>query len=343
MKTLNIQGRASGSRIQVGESFRNVSGYLPERTIIITDANVRRLYGREFPDCPVIEIGPGEAVKNLDTVRYIYDELIRAEADRSVFILGIGGGIVCDITGFAASTYLRGVGFGFVASTLLAQVDASVGGKNGVNFSGYKNMVGVFNQPEFVICDPEMLKTLHPEEVLCGFAEIVKHAAIADADMFAYLEENCSRALALAPDVIEKLVYDSVVIKSGIVNRDEREKGERRKLNFGHTFGHAVEKVSQIPHGQAVSIGMVVASALSVKRCGLNPESADRITTLLERLGLPTRIQVDKIRALDALKRDKKREGDEIFFVLLQEIGTSVIEGITIKELEGVIHEIGNH
>ena len=165
------------------------------------------------------------------------------EADRASFIVGIGGGIVCDVTGYAASTYLRGLKFGFVASTLLAQVDAAVGGKNGVNWEGYKNMIGVFNQPDFVICDPLLLRTLPRREVLSGMAEVVKHALIADAGLFSYLEENGSGVLDLRPEVMERLVCDSVRIKSSIVNRDEREKGERRLLNFGHTFGHALEKV----------------------------------------------------------------------------------------------------
>ncbi len=188
------------------------------------------------------------------------------EIDRTAFIVGIGGGIVCDITGFVASTYLRGVRFGFAATTLLAQVDASAGGKNGVNFSGYKNMVGMFNQPEFVICDPEVLQTLSERDRGCGLAEIVKHAAIADDGLFCYLEENVGEVLALSPPTVRRMVYDSVVIKSEIVNRDEKETGERRKLNFGHTFGHAVEKITGAPHGEAVSIGMMVAARLSARR-----------------------------------------------------------------------------
>ncbi|QTA81488.1 3-dehydroquinate synthase [Desulfonema limicola] len=340
MKTLEIHGSTGKSTLMIGERLQNLGKYIPENTIIITDTNVRRLFQDDFPKCEVIEIGTGEAVKNLDTIKYIFERLVELEADRSVFIAGIGGGIVCDITGFAASTYLRGVGFGFVSTTLLSQVDASTGGKNGVNFSGYKNMVGVFNQPEFVICDMNLLDFLPEKEIQCGFAEIVKHGAIADAQMFSYIEENYEKALKLDKNVIEKLVFDSVIIKSNIVNQDEKEKGERRKLNFGHTFGHAVEKIAKVPHGQAVSAGMVTASALSVKKGYLKQEQAQRIENLLKNLKLQTRIPVDKTRALDALKRDKKREGSYINFVLLRNIGEAVIEEISIKELEEVINEL---
>ena len=179
------------STLLIGESLQALSRYLPPgKTFIITDANVREAYGRLFPPAEVIEIGTGEGIKNLETVGSVYEALIRCEADRASFILGIGGGIVCDVTGYAASTYLRGLKFGFVASTLLAQVDAAVGGKNGVNFEGYKNLIGVFSQPDFVICDPVLLRTLPRKEVLSGMAEVVKHALIADADLFLYLEEK---------------------------------------------------------------------------------------------------------------------------------------------------------
>ncbi|MEA1949641.1 MAG: 3-dehydroquinate synthase family protein, partial [Thermodesulfobacteriota bacterium] len=241
MKTLEIHGSTGDSTIRVGEKLLDLGKYIPsENVVIITDVNVKRFYQNNFPPHPVITIQTGEKIKNLDTVRSIYGELVELGVDRSTVIIGIGGGIVCDITGFVASTFLRGVKFGFVSSTLLSQVDASVGGKNGVNFKGYKNMVGVFSQPEFVICDLNLLNTLPQKEVLCGLAEIVKHAAIGDGDLFEYLEEHYRKALALDSAVIERLVYDSVVIKSAIVNKDEKEKGERRKLNFGHTFGHAI-------------------------------------------------------------------------------------------------------
>ncbi len=340
MKILEIHGITGDSAILVGERLRNLERYISvEEAVIITDTNVKHHYLKDFPRCEVIEIGTGEKVKNLDTVQAVYERLVELEADRSSFIVGIGGGIVCDITGFVASTYLRGVRFGFVSSTLLSQVDASVGGKNSVNFGGYKNIVGVFNQPEFVICDMNLLKTLPEKELSCGFAEIIKHAAIADRGMFSYLEEHYGEALKLDLEVMEKLVYDSLVIKSSIVNRDEKEKGERRKLNFGHTFGHAIEKTAGFPHGEAVSVGMVLASELSVERGYLPVEDARRIEELLQKVGLPTRLRGDGGEVLDALRKDKKRKGDSIHFVLLHGLGNAVVEEISIKELEAMVND----
>jgi len=338
MKTLSISGSTGTSKIFVGESLDHLADYLPGgRTIIITDDNVARHYGNYFAGCEFINIGQGEGIKTLETVSAIYDQLIAWEADRSVFLVGIGGGIVCDITGFVAATYLRGVGFGYVPTTLLAQVDASVGGKTGVNFKGYKNMVGVFNQPAFVICDPQVLKTLPVRELACGFAEVVKHAAIADADYFSFLERESKAAFSLDAAVMERVVYDSVAIKAGVVSRDEREKGERRKLNFGHTFGHAVEKTEGFHHGESVSIGMMMAARLSEKRKKLDGQSVKRLAELLRSFQLPLESRVDMSRIMDAMARDKKREGGSIHFVLLEGLGKAVVEGISLNELKKIL------
>jgi 3-dehydroquinate synthase len=338
MKSIKINSDTGDSVVMIGERLENLKAHLPvEHPIIITDTTVRDLWGAHFPQGPVITIGTGEKIKNFDTLNFIFDQLIALEADRSSFIVGIGGGIVCDITGFVASTYMRGLRFGFVSTTLLSQVDASVGGKNGVNFKGYKNIVGVFNQPEFVICDVNVLSTLPQEELCCGFAEIIKHGAIADKTMFDYIEKRSNQALALDLSVIEKLVYDSVVIKSRFVNRDAREKGLRRQLNFGHTFGHAIEKTLQVRHGEAVSAGMVLASELSVKRGYLQDPHATRLYGLLEKYGLPVRLPYDKNEVLTAIKMDKKRDGDHIKFVLLREIGRAYVDDVPIQELEKLV------
>lgn len=335
MKTYRIKGNTGESILLIGEGIGNIQKYVPtDRGIIVTDGNVEKLYRQKFPPWPVIRIGTGESAKTLDTVKSIYGALLDLEADRSSFIVGIGGGIVCDVAGFAASTYLRGLRFGFVATTLLAQVDASVGGKNGVNFEGYKNIVGVFNQPGFVICDISLLSTLPEKEILSGMGEIVKHAAIADIGLFEYLEENTKNIRSLDPGAIEKLVHDSIVIKSAVVNQDERESGARRVLNFGHTFGHAFEKVTGRSHGEAVSAGMMAAASISVKRGMLSNTELNRLETLLHRLHLPTTFPVDRRQVLDALKRDKKRERDIVHFVLLNGLGRAVIETLSFKDLE---------
>ena len=343
MKRLEIIGQTGHSAVLVGESIDNAAHYLPNApVVIITDDNVRRLYGHRFPAGEIISIGTGEAIKNLDTVRAIYERLVELQADRSIFLLGIGGGIVCDITGFAASTYMRGVRFGYIATTLLAQVDASVGGKTGVNFKGYKNMVGVFSQPEFVICDPRVLSTLTESELASGFAEIVKHAAIADAGYFDRLESQRAEALILDSGVLEQIIYDSVAIKSEIVNRDEREKGERQKLNYGHTLGHALEKTAGLRHGEAVSIGMIAAARVSLAMGMLAKEDVKRMVSLLSGFNLPTAVTMDVPGVIDALARDKKRHGDTVNIVLLSEIGNAVIERIPLRTLEAVLVETAN-
>jgi 3-dehydroquinate synthase len=335
MQELMVNGATGSSRIQVGASLASLKPTLDaQRTVIVTDSTVDRLYGSQFPHCPVIAIGQGETIKTLETVATIFSRLVDLEADRATFILGIGGGIVCDITGFVASTYMRGVRFGFVSTTLLSQVDASVGGKNGVNFGGFKNMVGVFNQPEFVICDPAMLKSLPEREIRCGFAEIIKHGAIADADLLAFLESRREAALALDAAAIAHLVYRSVEIKAAVVARDEREHGERRKLNFGHTFGHAIEKLTGIPHGEAVGIGMVLAARLSVASGLLPAAAAGRIERMVEAYGLPTRPPVSRKALLSTLRKDKKREGDRIHFVFLDGPGRARVAAIGLDELD---------
>ena len=341
MRELLIKTESKESRILFGESLSNLSKYLPDKKIIvITDTNVKRLYGDKFAQYDMIEIGLGEKNKTIATLDYIFEKLIEFEADRSTFIVGIGGGIVCDVTGIAASIYMRGVRFGFVSSTLLAQVDASVGGKNGVNFKGYKNMIGVFNQPEFVICDLEMLKTLEKREVATGFAEIVKAGLIKRKDLFEYIEENYEKALALDNEVIEKMVYDSVCMKADVVEADERESGERKKLNFGHTFGHAYEKLSTLTHGEAVSIGMVDAAMLSMKRGLVSQNDVDRITSLLINLGLPTELKQGTSVMANAMKKDKKRSGDKISFVVLKSIGEATFEPVAINQLEELLNDL---
>lgn len=343
MQALTIRTTLGQSTICPGESIENLHRYIPEEAhlIIITDATVRSLYASFFPKkATVIEIGQGEKNKTLQTVESIYTQLVSLDADRKSFILGIGGGIVCDVTGYVAATYLRGLRFGFISSTLLSQVDASIGGKNGVNFKGYKNMIGTFTQPEFVICDPDMLKTLPEEEFISGFAEIIKHACIQNSSMFSYLEENSERALSRDPAVLQQLVYDSLIIKSKVVQQDEKEGGLRRILNFGHTFGHAYESLTGIAHGKAVSIGMVLAARLSVQKGYLSQSSCERIEQLIHRFGLPTSLDISKKELLAAMQKDKKRENDIIHFILLNEIGDVAFTSIPITNLEGIINDL---
>jgi len=216
-----------------------------------------------------------------------------------------------------------------------------VGGKNGVNFGGYKNMVGVFNQPEFVVCDLALLKTLPVREVLCGFAEIIKHGAIADVSKLDFIETHRDAALELDEATISHLVYRSVEIKAGVVTQDERERGERRKLNFGHTFGHALEKLTGMPHGEAVGIGMVIAAGMSVEKGLLPRGDADRLEKIIQDYGLPVRPPVDFPSMLAALRKDKKREGDRIHFVFLEALGRARVEEIGLDDLSRLAETAG--
>lgn len=342
MRELKIQGRTGNCRILLGESISSLGGYCKaEKTAIITDGTVRKLHGKSFPASSlVIEIGQGEGEKTLETIERIYSALLESGLDRTSMIIGIGGGMVCDVAGFAASTYLRGIRFAFAPTTLLAQVDASIGGKNGVNYLGYKNMVGVFRQPELVLCDFEVLKTLPPRELSCGFAEVIKHACIGDASLFSYLEEHPDKAMGMNKAAIEKVVYDSLLVKSGIVSKDETEKGERMKLNFGHTIGHAIEKTTGLPHGESVSIGMCMEAKISVMKAGLQGKDAKRIASLLEKFNLPISAKLKKIGILDAISKDKKRHGEEISLVLLEGIGKPKITPVKLSEIEAVLDEL---
>ncbi len=341
MKEIPLHTADRTSRILVGEKFGNIGSYLPDkRLVIITDENVARHYSDSFPAGMEIIVKPGESSKSLETASGIYDQLIRNEVDRNSFILGIGGGIVCDLAGYIASTYLRGISFGFVSTTLLAQVDASIGGKNGVNFKGYKNMIGCIRQPDFVICDPEMLLTLDPEEFRMGFAEVIKYGAIVDRGLFEFLESHHEAALSLDPAVMEKIIAVSAAAKCDIVSADEKESGERKKLNFGHTFAHAFEKLDGIPHGEAVSMGMVLAARLSERLGMIGRVDVDRLRDLILKYGLPAEYRGSCREAFEVMRKDKKRVGESISLILLEVLGKALIKDMPLKDLKNRIDDL---
>ncbi len=334
METILVSGLHSNCTVITGEHLSNVMLYLPHKQVfIITDDNLVIHHALQFPDFPVFSMSPGEQSKTPETALRIYRWLLEQGADRQAFILAIGGGIVCDMAGYVASTFVRGVDFGFVASSLLAQVDASVGGKNGVNLDGHKNMIGTFNQPRFVLCDTSLLKTLPEEELRNGMAEVIKHALIADKKLFEEVESNIESIMALNQERIQHIISRSVQIKSGIVNEDERENGVRRKLNLGHTLGHAIEKTTGISHGQAISTGMAFAAALSHKKGLLTEQHRQRITRLLQRTGLPVSSEASPEKVFEVLVKDKKKQEDSIHFVLLKEIGEAVVTPVPLGEL----------
>ncbi len=344
MKTILVKAKSGNSQVILGGSIDQLETLRQSRRmVVITDSNVHKLHGGRFPKTDVIVLEPGEDSKHLETIHTLYDRFTELEIDRSALVVGIGGGVVCDITGFVATTFLRGVSFGFVATTLLAQVDASVGGKNGVNLGDYKNMVGTFAQPEFVVLDHELLSTLSLKELRSGLAEVVKSAAIKDNQLFQYLEAHKDDLLAVDQTAIAYATEGAVTVKAKIVMEDERESSTRRLLNFGHTFAHALERTALLSHGEAVSLGMVIAARLSEAKGMLDAKDVSRLLALLDALGLPTRIEVDADAAFDAMRKDKKREGDNINFVLLEGMGHARVTPISLDALKEVINDLHSY
>lgn len=331
MQTLQIDN----SSIYVGETYLNLANYLPQgrQVIIITDTNVYRYYKDFIDKYQSIVIPTGEKAKVWKTVNFIVEELLVKNADRNTFLIGFGGGVVTDITGFVASIFMRGVSFGFVASSLLAQVDASLGGKNGINFQHYKNVIGVFNTPEFVICDTALLKTLPEREIRSGFGEIIKHSLIKDALLFEYLKENSNFLLSLNKQELEYVIWKAINIKAEVVERDFTEKGERKQLNFGHTIGHAVENNSSFTHGEAVAVGMFWAAKWSAEKGFINADELQKIKAVLELYHLPTTYQVEHSLLSSFIQKDKKKQGSAIDFVFLKEIGKAQVISVAMKEL----------
>jgi 3-dehydroquinate synthase len=306
--------------------------------VILTDDNVFRSHQRKFKGWNTIVIRAGEAFKVQDTVDSVIGQLIAMGADRKTFLIGVGGGVVTDIAGYVAAVYMRGISFGFLPTSILAMVDASIGGKNGIDVGVYKNLVGTIRQPSFLLYDFSLLKSLPDEEWINGFAEIIKHAAIKDAALFRELEKNKLSVYKKDKAALARLIRRNVVIKSDVVEKDEFEQGDRRMLNFGHTLGHAVENLYKLSHGQAISIGMVVASLISEEYT--NFSDTDRVIDALKRYGLPTQIAFDSREVMNVLRMDKKKVKDSMNYVLLNKIGQAVVKVIPIAELDKLLQSI---
>jgi len=310
------------------------------KIVIITDEHIFEQHKAKLASFPVIRFKAGEVHKNQATVDQIIRELINLGAHKDTFLIGVGGGVVTDITGYIAAIYHRGVQFGLVPTSVLAMVDASIGGKNGIDIGVYKNMVGTVNQPEFIFYDYSFLRTLPVKEWVNGFAEIIKHACIKDALLFLILERFTLHDYQADSTLIAELIEKNVTIKMQVVAGDEFERGERKLLNFGHSIGHAIENLHGISHGHAVSIGMVAACNLSVQLNGFHADDAAKIVRLLARYHLPVDVETDHEKAFEVLKMDKKRKGDGINFVLLKKIGSAEIKFISLDSLERHFKEI---
>lgn len=310
----------------------------PKATILITDENVYNAHSIRFKGWDTIVLKAGEEYKVQATVDAIVETLIEMEADRKTTLVGVGGGVITDLTGYVASVYMRGVRFGFIPTSVLALVDASIGGKNGIDVGVYKNMVGIIRQPSFILHDMVFLNSLPLTEWENGFAEVIKHACIKDAAMFARLEKNSIQVYQGRQKSICELIQQNAILKTKVVQKDEFEKGERRLLNFGHTLGHALENQYELLHGQAISIGMTYACHISEKLTGF--KQTERVVSLLEKYGLPTYASFDKQKVFDVLKMDKKRERKEMNYVLLEKIGKGIVKSISLKQLEKFIQEL---
>lgn len=315
----------------LGSGF-NLSEYIiGEDCLVVTNETVGPLYldalranlaGKTVAS---IALPDGEQHKTTDTLHQVLDKLVEVGANRDTTVVALGGGVVGDIAGFAAASYMRGVGFVQVPTTLLAQVDSSVGGKTGINHPQGKNLIGAFYQPGVVLIDTDTLQTLPEREVKAGLAEVIKYGAIADAEFLGWLEENIEALLEGEPQALAHAIQRSCELKADVVAEDEREMGRRAILNFGHTFGHAIERClgyGEWLHGEAVAAGMVMAAELS----DIDGNDRQRLKTLIGRAGLPTRppaIGADKLLA--AMSRDKKVQGKGLRFVLLRELGDAYV------------------
>lgn len=327
---------------------------------IVTDSNVAKIYEKDlksklladYNDVKMFLFDAGESSKNLDTIQKLYEFLIINHFERNDLLIALGGGVVGDMTGFAAATYLRGIDFIQIPTTLLSQVDSSIGGKTGVDFAQYKNMVGAFKQPKLVYVNLNVLKTLPKEQFASGMAEALKSGLIKDADYFSFLEVGREKIQSISKEEMEHAVSGSCEIKREVVQKDPKEKGERALLNFGHTIGHAIEKLSDFSlyHGECVALGMVAASYISWKIGNIEKEDLERIERAVAAYQLPIRLNVsDKnlsmsaAEILAATKSDKKMENGRVKFVLLQEIGNAYIRRDISDEmlLDGINYILG--
>jgi 3-dehydroquinate synthase len=322
---------------------------LPARRFVVSNPTVWRLHAGSFEGLTTEEpilLPDGERFKQLATVGRIYDALIKAAADRATTIVAVGGGVVGDVAGFAAATYLRGVPVVQVPTTLLAQVDSAIGGKVGVNHAAGKNLIGAYHQPAAVIVDPDLLASLPRREFRAGLYEVVKYGVIASRPLFEQISARLAQLFARDPSVLVPVITECCRIKGRVVEADEREAGPRRALNFGHTLGHALEAVTKyrrFRHGEAVGYGMLAAATLAVERGAMPPADRDALAALVAQMGpLPAVADLSAREVVEAIGRDKKVVAGHLHFVLPTAIGaTTTVTDVTTEELVAVGRRLG--
>ncbi len=314
-------------------SFNYLKQLVPiKNTILITDENMYSSYKKKLDKWKIIVIkASGEKVKTQKNVDEIIQQLVDIKADKSTYLVGIGGGTITDLVGYAAAVYMRGLKLGFVPTTLLAMVDAAVGGKNGINYNRFKNIIGTTYQPDFVLYDYDFLNTLPKKEWISGFAEMIKHACIKNATMLQLLSKHTIFFFQKNKEELARLIQNNVLLKLKIVQQDEQDKASRHLLNFGHTIGHALERAHKISHGQAIAIGMAMDCTISEKHTGF--KQTRKIIQLLNQYELPTSYPYNKKAVVNTLQMDKKKEGKGIQYILLEKIGKGCIEKIPIADL----------
>lgn len=314
--------------------------------VMLVDSRIVELNNGLVSKHPHIIIHAHESRKTWAQVSDICEQLLQLKADRNTTLIGIGGGITTDITGFVASIYMRGIPFGFIPTTLLAMCDAAIGGKNGINHQLQKNLIGTVQQPAFIFYDTIFLNTLPPEQWSNGFAEIIKYACLFDRALFDELEQNDITHYRNHPEALQLLIERCVDWKNNVVMSDEKESGRRKLLNFGHTAGHAIETLHQVPHGYAVAAGMVIAAKISEHETNLDPQVTERLKTLLQRYGLPVSLDIDTGKVMEVLNMDKKRNSTGVDYILLNNIGEAAIKHLpfpTITQALETYAHAGSH
>lgn len=336
-----------------------------KNTMLLIDENVQKLHGKCFERFDSLTIPSGDNQKRMEVVEYIIAALLDAGIDRNGMLIGIGGGVVTDLTGFVASVYLRGIKFGFFPTTLLAICDASIGGKNGINFGAFKNMVGTITQPDFIAFYPPFLSTISDRELNSGMAEVIKHAVVNGGALQRFLQENDRTTILNSPEKLKELCELAAEVKVNVVEKDEKEAGLRKKLNLGHTIGHAIEALNELTapvgfqqakqqtsvnpsvyskktHGECVAIGMVLAARIAVRKGLAKKQLVEEIKEFCNAYDLPIRTNIKSELLMEKILKDKKRRSAEIDFIMPYAFGDVRIMHLKINELENHLKEMAN-